>query len=353
MSESSGIGDDAGTAPAWLLGERFTAQIIAVYARTFGTASPLASEIRSGGTLDRLAGLSVEDLARLARRAVREMALHEAALADRKPLRPCDWRVILYSLSGARSLREAIARCCDCFEAIDWRCGRMAQRNRGDSVELAVSAARSGASTPAACLVDLFGVTEIHGLFSWLIGRHIPVRAVWLDHDPAIFSGLRLPELPFPLRLAGSWTGFEFDSAFMDYPVLRSLSELVERPANNLLLDPGQRSAGGEASEGQVRRVAFQALREKHRLPGLDAIAAALGTSSATLRRRLTREGASYRQIKVSCRRELALDLLSRTDMSIEEISRRLDFCDSDAFRQSFRQWTGYSPSRHRQLNQT
>lgn len=348
MSEISGMAGEGGASPGWLLGERFTAQILAVYARMFGTASPLSSEIRSGGSIDSLAGLPVEDLARLARRAVREIALHEAVLADRRPLRGCDWRVILYSLAGSRSLREAIARCCDCFEAIDWRCGRMAQRNRGDALELEVSALRPEVSTPAACLVDLFGVTEIHALLSWLIGRRIPVRDIWLNHDPAVFAGLALPEMPFSLRLAGGWTGFEFDIAFLDYPVIRSLSELIERPANNVLLESGQRSADGSGSEGQVRRAAFQALRETHRLPRFERIATLLGTSSATLRRRLMREGSSYRQIKVSCRRELALDLLRRTDMTIEEISRRLDYCDSDAFRQAFREWTGLSPSQYR-----
>ena len=63
---------------------------------------------------------------------------------------------------------------------------------------------------------------------------------------------------------------------------------------------------------------------------------------------RLTDEGASYREIKDSCRRELGLDLLRRSSLPIEEIAVRLDFCDSDAFRRAFHDWLGMPPTRYR-----
>ena len=91
------------------------------------------------------------------------------------------------------------------------------------------------------------------------------------------------------------------------------------------------------------------ALKSDRRLPAFGEIVTTLGGSEATLRRQLAREGTSYRQVRESCRRELALHLLRRTDMSIEDIAGRLDYCDSDAFRQAFRSWTGHSPTSHRQ----
>jgi AraC-like DNA-binding protein len=89
-------------------------------------------------------------------------------------------------------------------------------------------------------------------------------------------------------------------------------------------------------------------LREEQRAPRLVEVASAIGMSVATLRRRLVDQNASYRQIKDSCRRELALKMLRHSDLPIEEIANRLDYGDSDTFRRAFRTWMGASPSRFR-----
>jgi AraC-like DNA-binding protein len=101
----------------------------------------------------------------------------------------------------------------------------------------------------------------------------------------------------------------------------------------------------------RVRRILFQALNDGQEPPPLDTTAAMVGQSSASFRRELSRKGLSYRGIKDSCRREIAMDLLSRTDLSIEDIAERLSFCDSDAFRRSFGQWIGMAPSQFRKLS--
>jgi AraC-like DNA-binding protein len=111
----------------------------------------------------------------------------------------------------------------------------------------------------------------------------------------------------------------------------------------------GTREADRMPAEMRVRSIAMAALRNAGRLPAFGEIVTSLGGSEATLRRQLAREGTSYRQVRESCRRELALHLLRRTGMSIEEIAGRLDYCDSDAFRQAFRTWTGDSPTAYRQ----
>ncbi|MGM0450699.1 MAG: helix-turn-helix domain-containing protein [Pseudomonadota bacterium] len=47
-------------------------------------------------------------------------------------------------------------------------------------------------------------------------------------------------------------------------------------------------------------------------------------------------------------RRDLAIDLLSRTRHSVEEIGYRVGFADPSNFIRAFRQWTGVTPYSYR-----
>lgn len=333
----------------WHLAESVAARVFVVYEDIFGTLEPLYEHVgqRAGGGAP-LRALPLADLARMTGRAINELARRDALMVGRQGLRPYDWRVLMYSLTSARTLREAITRCCECFEAIDWRCGKMTLRTHGDTAQVELEAMRTGGSTPGACLIDLFGLMEVHGLLGWLIDHPIAVRHVWLNHAPEIFEGLNLADLPFSVRLDGGWTGFDFHASLLDYPVMRSWEDHQRRPVNNLLFVAGPSEGDRMPAEARIRGIAMAALKSEGRLPAFGELVKALGGSEATLRRQLAREGTSYRQVRESCRRELALNLLRRTDMSIEDIAGRLDYCDSDAFRQAFRAWTSHSPTAYR-----
>lgn len=333
----------------WHLAESVAERVFAIYAEAFGSMEPLFEHVaQRPDSLRPLSNLPMADLARMTKSAITYLAGRDALMAGREGLRRCDWRVVIYSLTSARTLREAIIRCCDSFEAIDWRCGKMVLRTHGETAQLELEAVRTGGSTLAGCLIDLFGVMEIHGLLGWLIDHPIAVRNAWLNHSPEVFATLDLPDLPFPVRLAQGWSGFDFNASFLDYPVMRSWEDQQRRPLSNLLFASSTDDTDRIPVETRVRGIAMTALRSEGRLPAFAELVSVLGGSEATLRRQLAREGTSYRQVRESCRRELALDLLRRTDMSIENIAGRLDYCDSDAFRQAFRTWTGHSPTAYR-----
>jgi len=98
----------------------------------------------------------------------------------------------------------------------------------------------------------------------------------------------------------------------------------------------------------RARKVMFESLKYGAHLPTLPELAERLEAKPELFRRRLREAGGSYNQLKQSCRRELSLDLLHRTTLSVEAISDRLGFCDSDAFRRAFHEWMGMSPSTYR-----
>ena len=337
---------------SWPTAESMVRHVVALYEREVGSAQDLAAELQircnAHAFLDGRELLSHTDLQRLYTRAVSHLSRNAQATEGRLPLRPVDWKVILFGLDGGSTLRESIDRGGDCMEAVDGRCGLMSLHIRGELAELRFDTLRRQ-RTATNCFIDLTGIPQMHAELSWLIGQSLPIIQFALDYPAFVYESLRLPDLPFPVQLEAGWSGFAFPAVFLDYPVVRKAEDRgqTSAPASLALLYPGETPAE-TAALPRVRAIAIEELRRNCRLPSFEEIVAQLGCSGATLRRRLAREGSSYREIRNSCRREITLDLLSRTNFSIEEISRLGDFSDSDAFRRAFREWTCETPRAYR-----
>lgn len=84
-------------------------------------------------------------------------------------------------------------------------------------------------------------------------------------------------------------------------------------------------------------------------LSSMDAIARNIGIDVRTLRRQLLEEGNSFSAVKDSVRRNIAIEYLQQTQLSIEEVSAALGFSAATGFRRAFRRWTGNYPSYYRQ----
>ena len=82
--------------------------------------------------------------------------------------------------------------------------------------------------------------------------------------------------------------------------------------------------------------------------PDFDTLAVRLGTTPATLRRRLRSEGQSFAAIKDELRGALAQSLLRGHALSVAEIATELGFTEPSAFHRAFRKWTGTSPGAFR-----
>ena len=73
------------------------------------------------------------------------------------------------------------------------------------------------------------------------------------------------------------------------------------------------------------------------------AIAAELGMSVATLRRRLGEEGYSFRQVRQDVLNETAKRLLNEK-LSIQQVSDALGFAEFRSFNRAFKSWNGITP---------
>ncbi len=129
--------------------------------------------------------------------------------------------------------------------------------------------------------------------------------------------------------------GLPVDDAFrrrdQTLAVHERLLKLVEAPHDS-----------GASASAAVRRLLGEA-------PSRDqtAVAARLGLSTASLRRRLAAEGTGFRSLHQEALRAEACARLGRT-ADLDDLAEVLGFSDRRAFRRAFKSWTGLTPAAYR-----
>jgi AraC-like DNA-binding protein len=135
-----------------------------------------------------------------------------------------------------------------------------------------------------------------------------------------------------------------FDEWWLRRPLLRSnpitlevAREICDRTLRDMALGGGVARQVNEVISGDLRRYC-----------DVESVAAELGTTSRTLRRRLADEGTTFQDLLREIRAHFAITYLRETEMKIEDIADRVGFSDAANFRHAFRRWTGKSPSEYR-----
>ncbi len=185
----------------------------------------------------------------------------------------------------------------------------------------------------------------VHGLACWLVGRRIPLLSADFRCAEPSFSGewrvLFLPQL----RFNQLHTEISFSAKYLDMVPIqteRTMKQFLRNAPANFLV----KYKNSASLTAQIRR----RLREVQPAawPDCATLARQFHTSQSTFRRRLDKEGQSYRAILDDLRRDLALSLLSNSDKPIADIAAELGFTEASTFYRAFRKWTGARPSEYR-----
>jgi AraC-like DNA-binding protein len=117
--------------------------------------------------------------------------------------------------------------------------------------------------------------------------------------------------------------------------VVHQLAErmLAELPATDTVTDRLRRLIARELPQGD---------------PSSARAAELLQMSQRTLCRRLEQEGTTFRELLDDLRRQLAMEYLTRRDLSVSEVAFLLGFSQAAAFHRAFKRWTGRTPLEHR-----
>jgi AraC-like DNA-binding protein len=80
----------------------------------------------------------------------------------------------------------------------------------------------------------------------------------------------------------------------------------------------------------------------------LHDVSAHFDTPVRTLRRKLSLENTSFRELLDQLRTEVAIKYLRDTEMTIDDIAHALGFSETTNFRHAFRRWKQTSPQEFR-----
>lgn len=159
-------------------------------------------------------------------------------------------------------------------------------------------------------------------------------------------AGEQAPHLDFwsvPVRYSATRYEVAYNAQQATLPVRfpppdRLISEAIDEQIR-YLLERGSTSAAQslESFSGAVRDLISQGTIEQ------SSVALSLGISPATLRRRLTEEGVTFRELRRDVLDEAARDLIAE-GMAIAAISDRLGFSDVRSFNRAFKAWHGMTP---------
>lgn len=175
-------------------------------------------------------------------------------------------------------------------------------------------------------------------------GRHLTARSVEFIHPMDEVQAL---EGYFGCRVR---TGMERNRIVLnrddlDRPFASYNEELlgILTPALNRMLDERESQLTVSA---KVRWVLSRCLA-RGRID-IQTVAFELGMSDRTLQRRLTEEGACFKQLLVQTRHEQALSYLADPTLEIKEIAFLVGYEDQNSFYRAFRSWEGETPANWR-----
>ena len=135
--------------------------------------------------------------------------------------------------------------------------------------------------------------------------------------------------------------GMQFDASWLDMPLPQANPHalaLSETLCRELVSRRRRRSGVAE----QARVMIAQRIADGAPMP---EVAAALGLSERSLRRRLADAGTSYRALLDEVRHTLAEELLATGRLRVEDVALRLGYAEASSFILAFRRWTGRTPA--------
>lgn len=189
---------------------------------------------------------------------------------------------------------------------------------------------------------ELFlGITP---LISLLIGRdHVPTR-IMLNYPAPGYEYLYAESFRCPIEFEKPYCEYRFGREALAEPLAEADSNtarICEESCRQLLNQM-------EIEEDIISRICHLLLSTPGEFPKLDAVAQKLSLGARTLRRRLNELGTSYQKILDDVRRELAIEYLQTTNLTVQEIAELLGYTEVTNFRRAFMRWVDLSPYQYR-----
>ena len=261
--------------------------------------------------------------------------------AGPKPVPLGTLRLLAYALCSAPNLATALGRLAECRSALPG-IPAVSMSSSDGATTLCIDVA--GFTEPVDLLADVL-LAWTHRAINWAIRRPLCLQRVDLPQRRPRGNTDYHDMFGAPVEFSTSRAALIFDSAALSEPIVRDQEEVEKFLRDSPSGIIAQFDFYSSHSD-RVRRILEARLGGRH--CSADEIAAGVGMSRQTLRRRLRQENTSVTDIKEGVLREAAMASLAKGDETIAALSERLGFSEPSAFTRAFRRWTGEPPTSYR-----
>ena len=181
-------------------------------------------------------------------------------------------------------------------------------------------------------------VVVLHTACCWMAGQKLEPRRLIAPRDEAPGNGALVALLGCPIVRRGRDIELVYPASAADLRIVAERFDLwpslMFETYRQITAEPLARTSTAE----QVLDLLWQAPLDQ------TTLAAAMGVSVATLRRRLSEEGHSYRGLLSQVRQQQALAAL-KAQIGLEDLAEGLGYSEARSLRRATRRWFGAAPS--------
>ena len=187
-----------------------------------------------------------------------------------------------------------------------------------------------------------------HRLLCWLCGHRIPITQLHLPYAPPEWKDeYRYMYAGAAVLFDAGHAGFTFARSYLSHPIVQDEHSVSDQLTTAFGALPQVEVRLGSLSI-QVRDHLFHRLAASGELMEIEELSSMLNMEIHTLRRRLRKEGLSFKELCAIARQDLAVKLLNQQDASIEEVALQLGYVEPSSFTRAFKAWTGMTPMGYR-----
>jgi AraC-like DNA-binding protein len=254
------------------------------------------------------------------------------------------WQLVMHAMVTAPDIEAAIHRLIRFGKVVWGDRGPTALRREDDHAVLAFAEPfRSG---PEGLIAAIWLLALTLCELEFLAGIRFSGASGRVVHEAVLPEGILRLLFAAPIAFQAGEVALVIPSSLLHRPVIARAADLPRFFGQLLPLTLGAGRAPPTMRSMVAGLIRDDKLGPEFRVPTLENVAARLGMSTATLRRRMRDEGVTYRLVKEEVYNALARGWLSQRDISVGEVGLRLDFSDGFAFRRFFRRLNGVAPSK-------
>ena len=256
------------------------------------------------------------------------------------------WQMLVHCMANTATIAEAIAQLLH-FAPVVWK-DRAPGGLREESDGCALLFCDQHRPGPSGLIASIWLLSLTLRTLEFLSNTRFSGTSGRVVHDACLPDGVDRLLFDAPITYGRDEVALIIPHPYLRRPVVARPADLqlFFRQILPLTLGAAQTApAMGTMVSGLIRD---QVQGQSDHVIRRDRLAAMLGLSEATMRRRLASEGMTFRDVRDQTFDALAMDWLESGDVSISTIAERLGFSDAFAFRRFFRRRHADPPSAFR-----